>query len=297
MRIAVLTGPVGLHLTTRLLEHGGFEVTLLGDRECVPRHEAPAVDAMYVETPDRRSVIRATEGMDALFWHVLDRPDADDHLAHQVRLARSAYHAVVRNRIGHLVLMSGFGAHRPGDGGLAMGMHYAEQLLAHVAASVTILRPAYLMENYLDQVEPIARRGRIELPVDASTRLPMVAGQDVARAAHESLVDPPRDRNRIIPLHGPRDYSFGEAAGMIGDSLRQLVVHAKQTPEELVWSLRQRHAGDDYIRQYLQMYEAMERGDLRPAYPRSRLSTTPTSLGSFTRDELLPRMNAAGMLQ
>jgi uncharacterized protein YbjT (DUF2867 family) len=261
-----------------------------------PQPEALWLEHMHgagvaqAELTDRDAVIRATHGAEALFWTLPPDYIADDFLAFQRRIAEAGAEAVRANRIRNVVLISGLGAQLQVPGAPFEALRYAEDLMQTVADNLTVLRPGYYMENYCFQLDSIHAVRSVFLPISPEARTPMVAAHDVALAAAAALLEPtPR---QTLDLLGPREYSFAEAAAIVGRAVGRRVKHVAITRMQAREFLVGYGASADVAESILRMYEVIEDGRLQvPAGQRSP-EMTPTTLHQFASDVLAPALDA-----
>lgn len=296
--IATPTGNIGRKLVHRLLEEEGqHELVLLARKpERLAKEKAPGVLIAQGDLEDADYVRRATEGAEALFWLVPLRLEQPDLRAYYRQLSEQAAAAVRANGIDHVVALSGIGAHWAADRGPSGLLHEIEEALRGAAPRLTILRPAYHMENFFQAIDGILHAGSIFLPVSGSTTTPMVATRDVAQAAAEALLHPPEEGEHIRGLYGPRDYSFEEAARIIGDAVGREVQHVRVPPAQLCAPLIEAGASREGAAIIAMLYENIENGTLVPEPPRSEESTTPTTLEEFAREAFVPALLQAGAI-
>ena len=121
----------------------------------------------------------------------------------------------------------------------------------------------------------------------------MIATKDIARAAAHALAGPTSSRTRILPLHGPRDYSYDEAAGIIGKAIGSPVKHVKVSPEQARQALVGMGLNAAMADLLLEMYAAIESGYLKDDHPRTAQTTTPTTFEEFAKTVLAPALQAA----
>ncbi len=290
MRIAVTTptGNIGKAVTSHLLD-AGVEVTLLARYpEKVKEFSTRGAKVVQGSLDDRDDVIKATQGVNALFW--LTPPDyhSTDLRAHYNRIGQAGAAAIRANRIPRVVHLSGAGAHIASGTGPVPGLHDAERRLDDVVAHITHLRPFYFFENYLWQLGPIKKLGRVFLPVSGTTRIAMVATRDIARAAAQHLLDSSWSGRTVKGLHGPADLSFDEAAAAIGEGLERPVTHVQVPEDQTRQALRAMGLSEHVTELVLELYRAIESGLLRPAEPRTAETTTSTTLEQFAWDVLKP---------
>ncbi|MCX5683010.1 MAG: NmrA family NAD(P)-binding protein [Planctomycetota bacterium] len=290
MKIAVTTptGHIGSKLTDILLEKGAKVILLARDPSKVKQFVIRGAEILQGSLEDEGFVSRATRNVDALFWLSPPNMRATDLRAFQNQLGQSAAQAIRTNDIPRVVNISSIGAHLVSDTGPIAGLHDVENLLNEAAANVTHLRCGFFFENYLYQAEHIKHDASLYLPVSGRRRLPMIATADIARAAAELLLDEQWTGRNVRGLQGPRDLSFDEAAESISRGLGFQVRHLRVAEDTARLAMKSMGAGDNVIETMIEMYHAMSSGLLTPAEPRTRETTTPTTLEQFAHEVLLP---------
>ncbi|MFO7654341.1 MAG: NAD(P)H-binding protein [Candidatus Krumholzibacteriia bacterium] len=288
MKIAVNTptGNIGRRLVRHLLDGGDDDVVLLvrdaGKLTGLPAgrvtvHEGSLEDAAFVSA--------ATRGVDALFWVTPPRPDGDDLHAFQNRMGQHVAAAVTDNDIARVVHVSSVGAQHSGGTGPIKGLHDVERLLGGTGASVTHLRAAFFMENYLMQAASIREHGAVFMPIAPEVRVEMIATADIAAKTARILRGKIWTGEQVVELAGPRPHTFGEAAALIGKALNHPVEHVATDPEQTRTALRSLGFRDPIIDLYLEMYDGLERGLLAFEGPVQRTGTT---LTDFATEVLAP---------
>ena len=204
------------------------------------------------------------------------------------KLCESASYAIRSNKIKRVVFLSSIGAHLKEGCGPVNGLHEAEKILRRSGCNLTILRPAYFMENFLMSLESMSELGALYLPISGSTSFPMIATKDIAEVAAKALSETTWGGLRILPLHGPRDYSFEEAAKIIGEGIGREVKFVQVSPEQTHAFLLNNGASEQMADLYLEMYEAIESGYMKDELPRGPRTTTPTTLEEFTKEFIVP---------
>ena len=295
MRIVITTptGHIGRRLVEILQRQAGHDLVLLArDPDKLGDEARRGAVVIRGDLEDAAYVQRATAGADALFAVIPADMRTDDLRALQNRIAESFAHAVRVNHIERVVLVSSVGAHIGTGTGPINGLHDAEQILRTVVPTLTILRPGYFMENFLMALETIAHDQTIYLPVRAEVTLPMIATRDIADVAARALTDTTRRGLRITPLHGPRDYSFNEAARIIADAIGHPVRLVTITLDQARSHLLDHGVSENVTESFLEMYEAFDTGRIMPEFPRGPETATPTTLEQFARDVLAPALRA-----
>ena len=291
MKIAITTptGNIGRGLTHRLLDEGGYELVLLArDPGKLAEEEAQGAQVAVGNLEDPDYVRTATEGVDALFFLCPPNMGVPDLRAYYVTLARSGAAAVAANGIGHTLLLSSIGAHLDAGTGPILGLHDAEAIFEEVAPALTVLRPGFFMENFLWQVDAIREQSSVFQPLTPDVTLAMIATTDIAERAAEAIAGLLPSGKHVVSLQGPREYSMGECAALIGQALGEEVKHVQVPPEALRENLLAGGASDGAADTMLEMYAAFQAGRIVPEKPRSEAATTPTTFERFCETVLVP---------
>jgi len=211
------TGHVGSAVAETLLGSGSPVIAVVRDEAKADRLR---VQGAKVEIAD----VGDTEKMRAVFRMgqraFLLNPPAPvstdtDEVEH--RSIRKILAALDGCRLEKVVLESAYGA-QPGDriGDLSV-LYDFEQALGNQPIPATILRAAYYMTNW-DPLLDAAKSGILPTMLPADLRVPMVAPQDLGRAAARLLMAPP-GHNDIHYVEGPARYSSGDVARAFSKAL------------------------------------------------------------------------------
>jgi uncharacterized protein YbjT (DUF2867 family) len=296
MRIAVTTptGHVGSAVADFLLDFGGdVHVRLLGRRpdkltDFIKRGAETVIGAQ----DDVDYLCEATKGVDALFWATPPGYGSDNLRAFQNRLGAAAVKAIQTNKIPRVVNLSSIGANLESGTGPIAGLHDIEELLNKVSSHVTHLRPGFFFENLLWQLDSIRNWGRISLPISGSTRYPMIATRDIGRVAATRLANATWSGQVVQELHGPADLCFRDVAETLAAVLGRKVVYIKCDRLEMRDIMLKSAMSENVADSLLEMYDAVESGRIRTVQPRSRETTTSTTLAEFAREVILPLITA-----
>jgi uncharacterized protein YbjT (DUF2867 family) len=150
------------------------------------------------------------------------------------------------------------------------------------------LRAGFFFENLLGQLDSIRKSGTISLPLSGSQRYPMIATRDIGRVAAERLADGSWTGQSVQELHGPADLSFDETAGILSEALGRKISYVQCEPQQMRQAIIENGVSENVADAMLEMYDAVESGRLRPTQPRSRQTTTPTTLSEFARSVMWP---------
>ncbi|GLZ80114.1 NmrA family transcriptional regulator [Actinorhabdospora filicis] len=289
MRIAITTptGNVGRHLLPALIRAGTRPRVLIRDPERLDPELAPYADVVTADQGDRDAVLAATEDVDALYW--VDPPTVGpDPVGAYERFGAIAAEAVRANGIGRVVFQSSVGAEKRHGAGEIDGLARTELLLEETGADVLHLRNGFFFSNLMFEREAI-RAGTIAviLPVDAP--MAWVAPRDIAEVAAGRLLGPDWPGRAVQAVHGPADLSWAEVAGLLTEATGR-PVRAERISDD---AMRERLTGaglpPGYVEGVLGMSTGLREGFV-PEQPRTPLTTTPTTLESWIREELLPAL-------
>ena len=153
---------------------------------------------------------------------------------------------------------------------------------------ITHLRPGFFFENLLWQLDSIKKCGRLSLPLSGSQRYPMIAARDIGRVAAMRLSNTTWTGHNVRELHGPADLSYDEVVGILSEILRRKIVYVKCDRQDARQLLLDNAISENAVDLMLEMYDAIEAGKLRPIQNRSPATTTPTTLGEFVHEIMLP---------
>jgi uncharacterized protein YbjT (DUF2867 family) len=295
MKIAITTptGKVGSKVTQLLLDRGGHELTLIArDPAKVAQFTARGAKAISANLEDAAQLTAAFKGAEVAFLVSPPKMDAPDFQAFQNKVGDNFVAALRANGIKRVVFLSSYGAqHKDGTGPIA-GLHDIEKKLnaamKESGGSVTHLRPAFFQENWFMYVPTIKEQGAAYGPIKPETRAPMIATSDIARVAADVIQDTTWSGVQVRELLGPRDYSFAEAAKIIGEAAGKPVNFVQVPADQARQAMAGRGLGKSITDKYLEMYSGMESGRVGSETGRSAQSTTPTRLEDFARQALAP---------
>ena len=294
MKIAITTptGNVGSKIVENLLNKASDKLILLA-RDASKLEDARSKGAVVREgtLTDEDYVMYATEDVDTLFWVLPPNYRSHDPIAFYHEVGKIGADAVKQNKIKQAVLLSSIGGHLGKGVGPVNGFKKVEQMFRDASGNLRILRPAYFMENLLANVDGIAEAGSIFLPVDGEASTPMIATKDIADVA-ATVLSSPFNGTQVMPLHGPRDYSFNEAADIIGEALGRTVTHVKISHEQAKEAMVGMGMSEQAAESMIELHTAIETGHVGAEFPRSSDTTTPTTLEEIARTVIAPAVKA-----
>ena len=291
MSIVVNTpnGNIGRKLALALLDAG--ETVTVISRSAAKAEDLAKRGARVVEgsLEDEATLRAAFEGAEALFWlnppnlapGFLEKAKADAERA--ARVAKAA-------GIQRVVVLSSVGAQSGAGVGPVSSLRPVEAAFEAQAPHVVALRAGFFMENYLRDLGSIAAMGKIFSPAKGDVSVPLVATADIAGRAAQLLRDRSWTGHRALGVHGPRDLTFHEAAGILARALERPVEFVQVSLDQARAGMVQAGVPEYVAGQYVDMYAAMTEGRMRPSEPRDAASTTPTELAEFARTVLRPAL-------
>lgn len=289
MRIAVTTpmGHVGHHLTSMLIRAGVRPLLLARSPEKVPATLREHADVAEADSTNPEQVAAVTRGVDAVYW-VDPSTASPDPLADYAQATSALVHAVTANGIGRVVFQSSIGAEKRHGVGEIDGLAGTEIALDSLGVDVTHLRNGYFFTNLLLDIESV-RRGRLQTVMPPDRPMGWVAPRDIAEVAALTLLNAEWRGRRVQAVHGPEDLSWNDIAAI-------LTVHVGR--EVTVKQISDSAMRDQYLAAGMppKMADAVLgmstgiRDEFQPEQPRSYTSTTPTTLASWIREELLPAL-------
>lgn len=278
--ITGITGKVGGIAARTLLDRGQRVRAVVRDRQkaqpWIDRGcevaEVPAMD-------DAAALTDAFAEADGVF--LLNPPNYDPAPGfpdtHSVANAFSE--ALQKARPAHAIFLSSIGA-QVAEFNLLNNAGIVEAALRSGSVPVTMLRPAWFIENAAGDVGA-ARRGAIHSylqPLDG--RLPMVSVRDIGRTVADLLMDP-QTASRIVELEGPEQYSPTDLAVMFSKAL------ARDVPVSVVpnedWDARFRAEGMQYPLARIRMLEGLSQGWLDFEFPMADRRFGATDLETVVR--------------
>ncbi len=285
MRIAITTpnGHVGRHLTRVLIRAGVRPLLLMRDPARVDDELRDAVDVAQADSTDAGQIAAASRGVDALYW-VDPPPSSEDPLSDYARTTEALVAAVKRNGIRRVVFQSSVGAEKRHGAGEIDGLAGTEMALDGLGIDVAHLRCGYFFSNLALQADAI-RAGRVPVLLPLDSRMSWVAPRDIAEVAAGLLLNPSWSGRRVQGVHGPADLSWNEVADILTSELGRPVSAARIADDEMrdiYLSAGLSPAAADAL---LGMSIGL-REDFIPEQPRTVVTTTPTTLKAWVREEL-----------
>ncbi len=289
------SGNTGGVVAGKLLE-AGQKVRVIGrDVGRLERFTSRGAEAFVADATDAAALAMAFEGTSAVYAMVPPNISSPDVPAYQAKVSDALATAIAKAAVPKAVMLSSFGADKPGKTGPVTGLHHLEEKLSAIAGlDAVFLRAGYFMENLLPQIGVIRKLGMLAGPLQADLPLPMIATRDIGAAAAELLLKPDFTGKQPRELLGQRDVSYAEIAPIIGKSIGKPGLTYTKVPAMMLRpALKQIGMSGSMVDILLEMADALNSGYMAPLEPRSEANTTPTSIETFVSEEFVPRFQAA----
>jgi uncharacterized protein YbjT (DUF2867 family) len=262
-------------------------------------HLAPFVQkgAEAVVTPlnDAAALTKAFQGADAVYLMLPSNPQSQDVLGDEAKLTDVYVEAVIKSGVKHVVILSSIGADVPEKNGPIAGLRHLEEKINAIAGVNTLaLRPANFMENFLMSIAPMRKMGFLPGAQPREVPMPMVACRDIGEYAARRLKARDFSRHAVQELHGERDVTMKEAAGVIGAAIGKPGLTYTQVPLIMLEpALVATGMGKNLAGLLIEMWRSFNDGTLKARETRNAENTTPTSIETFVKDKFLPAYLAA----
>jgi uncharacterized protein YbjT (DUF2867 family) len=280
-------GSIGRRLAQKLLAAGKTLTLISRNPEKVADLVKQGARLVEGSIDDGAVLERALAGAEALFW-VTPPASRPDYYAWSLGAAQKAAASVKAHGVKRVVVLSSVGAQSgPGTGPVGV-LRDVEEAFKAASAHVTVLRPGFFMENLLRATGSITQAGAIFLPVPASKPMPMVATVDIADKAAEVLLDAAWTGHRYLGVHGPADVTYTEVVEIFSREMERPVRYIEVTLDQARKGMLDAGMPPFLVDIYAEMYAAMPDGRMDAAEPRSKETTTPTTLAQFTREVIKP---------
>jgi uncharacterized protein YbjT (DUF2867 family) len=253
----------------------------VSDAEIARRY--PQAERVQCDLLDAASLEAAFAGVDRVFLLTPSVPE-------QAQLEENALAAALTAGVQRIVYVSSTDVRWEIE--LSAAHRAMERRLAATGVEHTVVRPEYLLNNLLGEVDELAR-GRLVAP-SGDGRLPFVDARDVGVVAAAVLVatEPPPGP---LTVTGPESLSWAQLAGRLQQALGRPVEHIDPDPAD--WVQEAVSAGmapwlADALAEY---YETLRGRPLEASDDTRRvIGRRPRSVEDFTDDVLAPAMPATG---
>lgn len=282
------TGNTGKQIAETLLA-AGKAVTIVS-RDAAKAQDLVAKGAKVAigDLHDSDFLTQTFRGATAVYSLVPPKWDVQDWRAFQTQIAIAITLAVHSAKVPYVVNLSSMGAHLPEGAGPVSGLYYLEQMLNNVPGlNVLHLRPGYFYQNFYGLLDMIKHMGVLAQPLAADHAFTMVHTSDIANVAAQRLLALDFKRNSVQFISGPRNYSFGEAAALIGKATGTEVPFVSTTTEQSVEGMIGAGLPTAIAEGYGDLYKAINQRSYTAGFdPKTNVSFGEIALEQFIENEL-----------
>jgi uncharacterized protein YbjT (DUF2867 family) len=284
------TGNTGRVIANRLLDAGKKVRVISRSSEHLKVFVARGAEPFVADLSDSAALAKAFAEAEAVYAMIPPSATSQDYRAEQRRASETIAGALQTAGVKHVVALSSVGADKPSGTGPVAGLHEFENKLNTISGlNVVHLRPGYFMENTLGQAQAIRAIGKVAGPLNGDLKMPFIATQDIGNAAADLLLKLEFTGKQTHELHGQRDLSYNDVAGIIGKAIENPGLQYVQLPAEQIKPVFiQLGMSANMADLILEMSAALNSGHMRALEPRSAQNTTPTSYETFVSEQFLP---------
>lgn len=212
------TGHVGAAVADELLVRGE-KVTILTRRpECAGSWRAKGAAVAMADAEDADSLRKAFAlGRRAFLLNPPADPGEDTN-AVELRTIANILAALDGSGLEKIVAASTYGAQPGNEIGDLSTLWTLEAGLRAQPIPAAVNRGAYYMTNWIGYADLVRQSGRLPSLFPAETSIPMVAAEDLGRAAAERLLTPPEDVG-VKYVEGPARYTPRDVARAFASAL------------------------------------------------------------------------------
>jgi uncharacterized protein YbjT (DUF2867 family) len=289
MRILV-TGATG-HIGSRIIDHllGRADVSIfMRDARALSDGVRSRVQVHTGAMEDAAALKSATAGVDAMFFMVPPNMKVTNWSAWMNEVGANGAEAAKANHVGQVVLLSSVGAERQSLGPITF-LGHVETIFRAIVPNLTILRPAYFMENLLQSVGSVRDASTMFNVFSPEWRFPMIATRDIAAFAAKRLLDSKWSGQSVQGLHGPADVSMPDAGKAIGAALGKTVEYVTVPYDAAAAAMRSFGLSDAVVAGYMEMNRGMATLGLKLVTEADApQAATTTSITEFARAVFAP---------
>jgi uncharacterized protein YbjT (DUF2867 family) len=289
------TGHVGGVLARRLRARGVAVRAIGRSADRLRPLMAEGAESHVGSVEDAAFLTRVFTGATAVFAMIPPDYTTPDHRAYQRQVGDTLASAIEKAKVPRVVSLSSVGADLDSGNGPIAGVHDLEKRLEAVPGLHALhLRPAYFMENHLQNIGLIKAKGIAGSPLKGDLSMATIATRDIGAVAAEVLAAPSFTGRSFRELLGPRDYTMGQATRILGQAIGHPELPYVEFPyDQARQALTAMGLSPDVARLFVEMAEGFNTGRIRPIQGRKPETTTPTTLEQFAADTFAPAFKAA----
>jgi uncharacterized protein YbjT (DUF2867 family) len=247
------TGQSGSEIVRQLAATGAAFKMLVRDPVKSANKIPPGVEPVQGDFGDVASLESAMAGCD----HALFNSDGNPKLAEQ---QRNFIAAAMKAGVKHVVRFSVMRADPASPMAFIRWHGEAEAELKKSGLPWTMLQPTFFMQNLLGSAGTIKSQGAIYMPA-GDGKAAYVDLADIAAVAVKALTTPGHE-GQSYPITGPRDVSFHDIAGAIGQAIGKEVKYVNVPPAAAKQSLMAMGLAEWRVDALLELMAATRQGQM-----------------------------------
>jgi uncharacterized protein YbjT (DUF2867 family) len=209
-----VTGQVGGAVALGLLERGHAVRAIVRDELKAAAWKERGCELFVADVNNQSALAKALEGAEGVFVMLPPIFDPTEGFPEAKAAIATIYDALSSAKPGKVVALSTIGGHlsRPN---LLTQLHMMETVLSELSLPLTILRPAWFIENTLWDIDPAKKTGVVPSFLQPlNQNFPMIAAQDIGREAAALLCENWQGHG-VVQLEGPVRVSPNEIAATL----------------------------------------------------------------------------------
>jgi uncharacterized protein YbjT (DUF2867 family) len=284
------TGNTGRVAAEALLAKGEKVRAVARDAGKLEALKQKGAEAFAGNVEDAGSMANAFEGATAVYLMIPQAHNRENYRAYQDSISDNLVSAIRQARVPYVITLSSMGAQHVEKTGPIVGLYNLEQKLNRVPGlNVLHLRPTQFMENLFMTMQPLRSMGFLPGGSPGDAPQTWIATKDIGVYAAARLAARNFSGNSVQELSGPREYTWKEVAGIIGNAIGKPGLGYMQVPFMMLQpALVQMGLPKTTAALIIEMWKAMNNGLLAPQQPRAAENITPTTLESFVAETFAP---------
>ena len=277
------TGNIGGKLAKMLLA-AGKRVRVVGrDVDKLEPLAQRGAEVCRGSLQDEAFLAETFQGAKAAYVMIPPNHQAENLRAYQNRVGEVIFTVLKNARVKYIVNLSSLDAHRPDKTGPILGLYDQEQRLNWLReANLVHLRPTFFMENLLNNIHLIKRKGINGTPLKGDLALPVVATKDIARVASEYLLGLGFKGVLVRELLGQRNITMTEMTQILGKAIGlDNLQYVQLSYEDAGRSMIEAGFSRDVAQSLLQLYMSINQGIVILGNKRTNNNTTETPFEEF----------------
>jgi uncharacterized protein YbjT (DUF2867 family) len=244
--------------------------------------KAKGAEVAVASLDDVAALTKAFKGAHGVYLLVPPNYGAEAWLTEQRGRMDRAAEAVQKSDVPHVVFLSSVGGHIAGGTGPIRAASYGEHTLEAVAKNITILRPAYFMDNWAPLIGAAKAEGVLPTFIAPQAKIPTISTRDIGRIGAEQLIGGGHGK-QIVEMAGPAEYSPDQVASALGQILEKTVTAQYAPLSAVVPTFKSFGFSDEAARMFEEMYTAFSKGAIRHEHPDKLLRGTVTLSDALRR--------------